>query len=135
MSFTRCYSKHRRIRLVLEDCYVAQPCSCGGDGGLTRVAYLNMSDPNQQCPSNWTLTTSPVRGCGRSSFGQTLVTSGPWSHILINMWQSPCLSDKSGSRIWSSTGHWKKHYKDFFVYWVCLCIWSISDPWTSCSTG
>ncbi len=26
-----------------------------------------MSDTNQQCPSNWTLTTSPVRGCGRSS--------------------------------------------------------------------
>ena len=28
-----------------------------------------MSDPNQQCPSNWNLTTTPVRGCGRSSSG------------------------------------------------------------------
>ena len=26
-----------------------------------------MSDPNQQCPSNWNLITTPVRGCGRSS--------------------------------------------------------------------
>ena len=44
------------------------PCSCGGVGGWrTRVAYLNMSDTNQQCPSNWRLTTSPVRGCGRLS--------------------------------------------------------------------
>ena len=46
---------------------VGLPCSCGGAGGWTRVAYLNMSDPNQQCPSNWNLTTTPVRGCGRSS--------------------------------------------------------------------
>ncbi len=41
-------------------------CSCGGPG-WTRVAYLNLSDTNQQCPSNWTLTTYPVRACGRSS--------------------------------------------------------------------
>ena len=43
------------------------PCSCEGAGGWTRVAYLNMSDPNQQCPSKWKLTTTPVRGCGRTS--------------------------------------------------------------------
>ena len=42
-----------------------RPCSCGGDGGWTRAAYLNMSDPNQQCPSNWRLITTPIRGCGR----------------------------------------------------------------------
>ena len=62
-------AEHRRVRDILEERSVL-PCSCGGDGGWTRVAYLNMSDPNQQCPSNWTLTTSPVRGCGRSSAGQ-----------------------------------------------------------------
>ena len=39
-------------------------CSCRGEG-WTRAAYLNMSDPNQQCPSNWTLITTPIRGCGR----------------------------------------------------------------------
>ena len=69
-----CYFEHRRIRLTLEDSYSAPPCSCGGDGWTT-VAYLNMSDPNQQCPSNWTLTTSPVRGCGRSSAGQNICDS------------------------------------------------------------
>ena len=40
------------------------PCSCGGAGGWTRAVYLNMSDPNQQCPYNWTLITTPIRGCG-----------------------------------------------------------------------
>ena len=61
-------AEHRRVRDILEETYSTPPCSCGGDG-WTRVAYLNMSDPNQQCPSNWNLTTSPVRGCGRSSAG------------------------------------------------------------------
>ncbi len=45
------------------------PCACGGPGEWTRIAHLNMSDPSQQCPSNWTLITTPVRGCGRSSSG------------------------------------------------------------------
>ena len=47
--------------------YDSPPCSCGGAGGWTRAAYLNMSDPNQECPSNWTLITSPLRGCGRNA--------------------------------------------------------------------
>ena len=28
------------------------PCSCGRGSPWTRVAFLNMSDPNQQCPYN-----------------------------------------------------------------------------------
>ena len=56
------------IKEVIEEISLTRPCSCGG-AGWTRVAYLNMSDPQQTCPSNWSLTTSPVRGCGRSSTG------------------------------------------------------------------
>ena len=29
------------------------------------MAFLDMSDPNQVCPSNWTTISSPVRTCGR----------------------------------------------------------------------
>ena len=43
------------------------PCSCGGAGQWTRIAHLDMSDPSQQCPSGWSLTTTPVRGCIRPS--------------------------------------------------------------------
>ena len=43
------------------------PCLCGYSEGWTRMAYLNMTDSSEQCPSNWSLHTSPVRGCGRSS--------------------------------------------------------------------
>ena len=43
---------------------------CGCTGGWTRVAYLNMTDPSQQCPSAWTQRNSssePRKLCARSS--------------------------------------------------------------------
>ena len=40
---------------------------CDGTTGWRRVAYLNMSDPSQQCPSVWREYTSPQRVCGRRS--------------------------------------------------------------------
>ena len=39
-------------------------CACGESGEWTRVAYVNMEDLSQQCPSSWNLFTSgAVRGC------------------------------------------------------------------------
>ena len=40
---------------------------CNSTGGWTRVAYLNMTDPTQQCPSAWREITSPIRTCGRDT--------------------------------------------------------------------
>ena len=42
-------------------------CPCGGSGPWRKIAHLNMNDPNQQCPTNWRLVTSPVRACARST--------------------------------------------------------------------
>ena len=53
-------------------CDMDRVCGCNSTGGWTRVAYLNMTDPSQQCPSAWTLQTrssEPRRLCGRSSSG------------------------------------------------------------------
>ena len=44
-----------------------QGYSCGGSTGWRRVAYLNMSDATQQCPSVWKKITTPHRVCGRRS--------------------------------------------------------------------
>ena len=42
------------------------PASLNVTGGWVRVANLNMTDPNQQCPRNLTLShTNPIRLCGR----------------------------------------------------------------------
>ena len=46
---------------------------CGGSG-WRRVAYLNMSDPSQQCPSAWREITTPHRVCGTTSSGCQGVT-------------------------------------------------------------
>ena len=37
---------------------------CNSTGGWMRVAHLNMTDPNQHCPSGFRLITSPKRTCG-----------------------------------------------------------------------
>ena len=41
---------------------------CGSDEGWMRVAYLNMSDPSEQCPEGFRLyEENGVRACGRPS--------------------------------------------------------------------
>ena len=43
-------------------------CSCDASGGWMRVAYLDMTDPTQQCPDGFKLinrTEPPLRTCGR----------------------------------------------------------------------
>ena len=39
---------------------------CGGSG-WRRVAFLDMTDPNQDCPQGLHLTNYPIRSCGRAS--------------------------------------------------------------------
>ena len=43
---------------------------CGGTGGWRRAIYLNMTDPNTECPSGWSIITSDSkRMCGKASTG------------------------------------------------------------------
>ena len=37
--------------------------TCGGEGGWRRVAYLDMTDPNTDCPDEWRLIDSLNRMC------------------------------------------------------------------------
>ena len=48
-------------------CDMTRRCGCNSTGGWMRVAFLNMTDPNQQCPDGLRLITSPKRTCGRST--------------------------------------------------------------------
>ena len=50
-------------------CDMARQCNCNNNsaGGWSRVAYLNMADPTQQCPPEWREITAPVRTCGRTN--------------------------------------------------------------------
>ena len=45
--------------------YVLEQLECGGAGGWRRVVYLDMTDPNTNCPSGWQLTSHSNRTCGK----------------------------------------------------------------------
>ena len=56
------------LRLLRETVVpLLQNFTCNGSTGWRRVAYLNMSNPSQQCPSVWREITMPHRVCGRRS--------------------------------------------------------------------
>uniref|UniRef100_A0A1X7TW08 Fibrinogen C-terminal domain-containing protein n=1 Tax=Amphimedon queenslandica TaxID=400682 RepID=A0A1X7TW08_AMPQE len=51
------------------------PEPCGSGGGWTRLAYLNMSDATQNCPSGFRLYQSGgVRACGRTNDSASCVS-------------------------------------------------------------
>ena len=74
---TGCPSGYYRVRssngsAVQVYCDMDRVCGYNDTGGWTRVAFLNMTDPNQQCPGAWTLRTrssNQKRLCGRGNSG------------------------------------------------------------------
>ncbi|CAI8042208.1 hypothetical protein GBAR_LOCUS23444 [Geodia barretti] len=64
-----------------------QISGCGGVG-WRRAVYLDMTDPNTNCPSGWQLTGYSKRTCGRFSTGSMTcdsvffpVSGGPYSQV------------------------------------------------------
>ena len=63
--------------------------ACGGTWGWRRAVYLDMTDPNTNCPSGWQLTGYSKRTCGRVSTGWRRtcdsvffpVSGGPYSQV------------------------------------------------------
>ena len=53
---------HNRVMEVVDRLRTVPQC---GEGVWYRVAYLDMRDPSQECPSNWIEISTPVRTCGR----------------------------------------------------------------------
>ena len=52
-------------------CDFNRQCGCDGPSTWTRVAFLKMSDPHENCPGDWVPYSSPVRACGAGyTFGQ-----------------------------------------------------------------
>ena len=60
---------HRNISAILTTLSARASTTCGGTSGWRRVAYLDMTDPSQSCPSGLTLKNySPrIRSCGRAA--------------------------------------------------------------------
>ena len=72
--------------------------TCGGTGGWRRAIYLDITDPNTECPSGWSIITSDSkRMCGKASTIQYTcdsvffpVSGGPYSQVCgrIRAYQS-----------------------------------------------
>ena len=69
-------------------CDMTRTC-CNATGGWMRVANLDMTDPNQQCPDEFRLvtrTTAPLRTCGHTGSAGCVSTTFPvhgieYSHV------------------------------------------------------
>ena len=68
---------------------------CGGTEGWRCAVYLDMTDPNTECPSGWSIITSDSkRTCGMVGSGSTSVffpvSGGPYSQVCgrIRAYQS-----------------------------------------------
>lgn len=62
------YSLNISNRLEQVYCSVNETRCCNdtqSSGNWMRIAYLNMSDPSQECPENWRMLESPIRTCRR----------------------------------------------------------------------
>ena len=57
---------------------------CGGTWGWRRAVYLNMTDPNTNCPSGWHLTGYSKRTCGRATVLCTQTVELVLFYILIH---------------------------------------------------
>ena len=62
--------------------------TCGGTEGWRRAVYLDMTDPNTNCPSGWNMTGYSKRTCGRATDGYNTcdsvffpVDGGPYSQV------------------------------------------------------
>ena len=54
-------------------CHMGSLCNTSTTGAWTRIAYLNMSDPTQNCPTSsfGVYSSNHYRGCGFSSYSHT----------------------------------------------------------------
>ena len=73
-------------------CDMSRQCCGGTTGGWTRVAYLDMTDPNQQCPSSWqpTNTSAGIRACTRTNSGGPACDSVSYPIIGNNSYSQVC---------------------------------------------
>ena len=72
-------------------CDMSRLCCNETTEGWTRVAFLNMTDPNQQCPQAWReLLVSGVRSCARTSTTSASCDSAFYANTGGNSYSQVC---------------------------------------------
>ena len=85
--------------LVSGNVYCHMEDLCNTSGGWTRIAYLNMSDPHEQCPSGFKLyNQNGIRACGRAALRQQYCES---HKLSCNIQYSQVCGKLIGYQYWS----------------------------------
>jgi hypothetical protein len=74
----------RSVRGIISIIAPSPPCGDSSDSSWTRIAYLNMNDPLQQCPASWRLySANGVRACGRQVTTSTTGGCNSQSYTIL----------------------------------------------------
>ena len=129
-----------KINVIIDTFFAVSEC---GDGLWYRVAYLNMSDPLQQCPSAWReYNTSGVRACGRpvSSTGSCPATV--YSINLQYKYNQVCGRVIGYQVTTPDTVRINKNINQIYIDGVSIIhgsprshIWSYAGAWTEIEGG
>ena len=69
MNLTSIEAELNAANILLNERYGPLACTCVGSESWRRVAYLEMFNQSQQCPSGWSQIEDPVRACAGKSAG------------------------------------------------------------------
>ncbi len=72
---------------IITEKFGGPPLHTCGKGTSQRAAYLNISDPTTECPSNWRLYEGEVRACGSNTTNggcssARFSTNTPYNHVF-----------------------------------------------------
>ena len=105
------------------------PClTCGGTGGWRRAAYLDMIDPNTNCPSDWNETGYSKRTCGRATNGTTTCDS---AYFPVSGGEYSQVCGKIRAYPWGWTPGFVGYSSIDYAY---ILQWSGCDAWQSSTT-
>ena len=102
--------------------------TCGGTEGWRRVVYLNMTDPNTDCPPNWSMTNYSIRTCGRTSTGPTTCDSAYYP-VSGGQYSQVCGKMKAYQWGWASGFSAYSNRRRQNTIESCLLCWCGCNSW------
>ena len=95
---------------------------CGGERGWRRVVYLNITDPNTDCPSGWRLIThTPKRTCGRANARSNKVCDSAFFPVTGGDY----------SRVCGSIRAYQQSFTDTFELYNSKLVTTIDEAYVS----
>lgn len=115
MSYSICYSSAEGHSKSLS----SFPCPCRVIGGWTRMAYLNMSDPNQLVPPTGSFAQLQSEAVGGKVRPLINLLPGKRTDILQSVWKNRGLLERVNWRL-------LQFYSRIQWHRQCVCGWTVA---------